>query len=161
LEVHFYVVDGTEEEDESRRHTFLQEEARMLSPIYRAADQSGHAWRKRAYCADVEPDIANYWFADDSTTASGIASVICFTKCPVREDCLKWASEAKQRFGIWGGLPASVRLQKVSPPGADKGRPHDYDTLVELPLPYITDDTRSRFHISNMNVWQGEEAEDE
>lgn len=149
----------SEDEGESRRHSFLQEEARMLSPIYRAADESGHEWRKQSYCASVSPDVANYWFAKDGTTASVTASVTCFNFCPVRKECLKWASDAKQRFGIWGGLPSSIRLQKVSPTG-EKGRPHDYDSLVELPFPYATDDPRSRFHHSNMTIWQGEEEDE-
>ena len=152
-------MEQDSDEGESRRHSFLQEEARMLSPIYRAADQSGHEWRKQAYCSNLAPEIANYWFAKDGTTASAAASAACFSACPVRKECLKWASEAKQRFGIWGGLPSSIRLQKVSQTG-DKGRPHDYDSLVELEYPYSTTDRRSRFSVFNMTTWQGGEEDE-
>jgi hypothetical protein len=153
------VEQDSEEGEESRRHSFLQEEARMLSPIYRAAEQSGHQWRKRALCSETSPEVADYWFAKDGTFASAVASDTCFVLCPVRKECLKWASGAKQRFGIWGGLPSSIRLQKVSMTG-EKGRPHDYDSLVELEPPYSTTDPRSRFHHNNLTEWQGEEEDE-
>lgn len=133
----------------------------MLGPIYRAAEFHGHSWRRRAHCSGlvgedgVDPNI---FFARDGTDASETATQICFG-CPVRTDCLKWACTAKQRWGIWGGLPSSVRLQKVSAP--TRGKPHDYALLVDLPNPYLTDDVRSRFHPNNVTPWAGEEEDDE
>jgi hypothetical protein len=142
---------------EPRRHSFLQEEARMLGPIYRAAEALGQSWRRPSLCSElvrdgtVPPDI---FFAEDGTDASETAASICFD-CPVRQQCLKWACSAKQRHGIWGGLPASVRLQRVAAPS--RGKPHDYASLVTLPNPYLTDDARSRFHHSNVTAWEGQE----
>ena len=31
--------------------------------------------------------------------------------CPVRQDCLDWAQETKQLYGIWGGLNTEERYQ--------------------------------------------------
>ncbi len=145
--------------EEPRRHTFLQEEARMLGTIYKAAEAAGHSWRKQALCFDLMQDqdlTSDAFFASDGTDASETAVQVCF-ECPVRLACLKWACSAKQRHGIWGGLPASVRLQKVSVSG--RGKPHDYEALSTLPNPYLTDDVRSRFHYGNVTAWEGEEDE--
>lgn len=146
---------------EQRRHSFLQEEARMLGPIYRANDAKGHQWRQRALCAALVEDTdtpipPNIFFAKDGTDASEAAVQVCF-ECPVRLDCLQWSCVAKQRHGIFGGLPASVRLQGgVS---VERGRPHDYTVLAGLPNPYLTENPRSRFHRDNIQLWEGEEDE--
>lgn len=147
-------------EQEQRRHSFLQEEARMLGPIYRANEAQGHQWRKQALCAalveDAETPVPpNTFFAKDGTDASEAAVQICF-ECPVRLQCLQWSCTAKQRYGIFGGLPSSVRLQKGSAPG----RPHDFQTLARLPNPYLTTDQRSRFHQDNIQAWDGSEEDE-
>lgn len=146
-------MSAEKKEPPVRRHTFRQEEARMLSSMYKAEDV-GNEWRLWAFCKDDEsPDD---WFAPDGTTEAASATAACFN-CPVREECLEWASLSKQRQGIWGGQPASVRIPKGS--GAKKDRPHDYDRLVDLPDPYLTDNTKSRFHSGNLTDWNGEDDE--
>lgn len=148
------------EQDDPRRHSFLQEEARMLGPIYRANEAQGHSWRTQALCSELVEDTDNpippdIFFAKDGTDASEMASRICF-ECPVRADCLKWACTAKQRYGLFGGLPSSIRLQK----GALPGKPHQYPLLIGLPNPYLTDDQRSKFHQDNVTAWAGEEDDE-
>lgn len=140
---------------EQRRHSFLQEEARMLGPIYRAQEAKGHRWRQQASCAggSIPP---NYFFAQDGSDASREAVRLCF-ECPVRIDCLQWSCVAKQRYGIFGGLPSSVRLQGGA--GSDKGKPHDFPVLQIQPNPYLTENHRSRFHHDNVHPWEGEEDE--
>lgn len=143
--------------DEQRRHSFLQEEARMLGPIYRANEAQGHQWRKQSLCASLVEQGADPapFFAADGTDASRQAVATCF-QCPVRLQCLQWACTAKQRHGIFGGLPASIRLQKGSAPG----KPHDYTVLASYPDPYLTTDQRSKFHESNICAWDGAEEDE-
>lgn len=97
-------------------------------------------WRQEALCAAPDPDD---WYADEHTLTASIAAGVCFS-CPVRKECLKEACDNKEIYGIWGGLPASMRLQK--------GRVHNFLKLVDLPDPYETMDGTSPFHISN---WLG------
>ena len=33
----------------------------------------------------------------------------CAAQCEVREQCLKWAIEHDERFGIWGGMSERER----------------------------------------------------
>lgn len=126
----------------------------MLGPIYRANEAQGHQWRKEALCTTGDPADANLFFAKDGTDASSAAVQTCF-ECPVRLQCLQWSCTAKQRYGIFGGLPASVRLQGGV--NVEKGKPHDYPVLAYIPNPYHTENPRSRFHYSNIQPWEGEE----
>jgi WhiB family redox-sensing transcriptional regulator len=58
-----------------------------------------------------------WWFPSKSETAEQrhlrlMATAICNT-CNVREECLDYAIEAEEIFGIWGGLSASAREVEV------------------------------------------------
>lgn len=143
--------------EEHHGHTFLQEEARMLSLMYQAAPV-GHAWQDEALCVRLDPvgEDLDLWFAPDGSTQAKEATEVCFS-CPVRKECLLWASRSKQKYGIWGGLPRSLRIQKTS--GKRDIKPHDFEKLVNLPNPYETDDERSRFHEDNLTDWNGDDVE--
>lgn len=148
--------DGTPPSDGGKRtHSIDQELARLMSPMHRGS-HIDPTWRTDSKCS-VYVEESDYfldaWFAPEDTTGASIASSICFT-CPVREKCLEWASATKQREGIWGGQPPSVRLKH-------KGKPHNYTELVLLPNPYDTDSPKSRFHSSKLRVWDGETDEGE
>ena len=59
-----------------------------------------------ARCRDRDADT---WFPDgESDRRSDPARRVCLT-CPVRDDCLAFAMEAKVRYGIWGGMTSSQR----------------------------------------------------
>jgi WhiB family redox-sensing transcriptional regulator len=67
-------------------------------------------WRHRSACRSHDGE---WWFPDEyrGATAQLIqdrAKRIC-AGCPVRAECLAWALETDQRFGIWGGLTDSER----------------------------------------------------
>lgn len=62
----------------------------------------GLDWQKDAECAKPENDgIKNYFFAA-SVEKKYEAKNLCFS-CPVRGDCVKWALENGEIWGIWGG----------------------------------------------------------
>jgi WhiB family redox-sensing transcriptional regulator len=62
---------------------------------------------KYAACAGEDPDL---FFPDDpqATEDTAHAKAVC-ARCPVRDECLKWAIENRQTHGIWGGLDENER----------------------------------------------------
>lgn len=60
------------------------------------------SWQKSAVCALQEnEEIRNYFFSSNPTEKYQ-AKNLCFS-CPARRDCIKWALETRQIWGIWGG----------------------------------------------------------
>jgi WhiB family redox-sensing transcriptional regulator len=57
-------------------------------------------WNTDAACREHDPDM---WFPTDARVVAAPVS-ICLTICTVRQDCLDYAIETKQRYGIWGGI---------------------------------------------------------
>ncbi|NKS56215.1 WhiB family transcriptional regulator [Rhodococcus hoagii] len=50
-------------------------------------------------CSQTDPDA----FYPDKGESSTPAQKIC-TGCPVRTECLEYALERDERYGVWGGL---------------------------------------------------------
>ena len=59
-------------------------------------------WQKEAACALVENEKVRDYFFSTQPAEKYQAKNLCFS-CPVRRDCLKWALEHRQIWGIWGG----------------------------------------------------------
>jgi WhiB family redox-sensing transcriptional regulator len=55
-------------------------------------------WFVDALCAEIGGDE---WYPEKGGTTRA-AKRIC-AKCPVREECLEWALQNQERFGVWGG----------------------------------------------------------
>jgi WhiB family transcriptional regulator, redox-sensing transcriptional regulator len=65
------------------------------------------SWQRRAACRDLETDrFYPEKGANEHTTAA--AKRIC-AGCPVTAECLAYALERDERFGIWGGLSERER----------------------------------------------------
>ena len=62
------------------------------------------SWQYNALCAQTDPEA----FFPEKGGSTREAKSIC-AKCPVREQCLEWALEHDERFGIWGGLSERER----------------------------------------------------
>lgn len=60
-----------------------------------------------AACAEVDPEL---WFPERGGGPAGDAKAIC-RRCPVQRDCLDWALDVNEEFGIWGGLSPSERAE--------------------------------------------------
>ncbi|MCX4445267.1 WhiB family transcriptional regulator [Streptomyces sp. NPDC087866] len=66
-------------------------------------------WRMHAACRDEDPDL---FFPIGSTGPALVqveeAKAVC-RRCPVQEECLRWALENNQDSGVWGGLGENER----------------------------------------------------
>ncbi len=59
-------------------------------------------WQSDAECAKYKnKEKIEFFFSEDSKEKA-VAKSMCAI-CPVRRDCLKWALETSQIWGIWGG----------------------------------------------------------
>jgi WhiB family transcriptional regulator, redox-sensing transcriptional regulator len=61
-------------------------------------------WTSRSLCRQVDPEL----FFPEKGGSTREAKRIC-RDCPVRAECLGFALENNERFGIWGGLSERER----------------------------------------------------
>src|SRR5919198_2418242 len=62
------------------------------------------SWQERALCSQTDPEA----FFPEKGGSTREAKRIC-TGCEVRAECLEYALEHDERFGIWGGLSERER----------------------------------------------------
>ena len=61
-------------------------------------------WQERALCAQTDPEA----FFPEKGGSTREAKRIC-GRCDVKAECLEYALEHDERFGIWGGLSERER----------------------------------------------------
>jgi WhiB family redox-sensing transcriptional regulator len=61
-------------------------------------------WASEAKCLNADPDV----FFPEKGGSTREAKRIC-AECPVRVECLEYALEEDERFGIWGGMSERER----------------------------------------------------
>jgi WhiB family transcriptional regulator, redox-sensing transcriptional regulator len=61
-------------------------------------------WMSRGTCAQTDPDA----FFPEKGGSTREAKKVC-RSCPVRRECLEYALENDERFGIWGGVSERAR----------------------------------------------------
>ncbi|PJI94239.1 transcription factor WhiB [Luteimicrobium subarcticum] len=61
-------------------------------------------WQERALCAQTDPEA----FFPEKGGSTREAKRVC-SGCEVRQECLEYALENDERFGIWGGLSERER----------------------------------------------------
>jgi WhiB family redox-sensing transcriptional regulator len=66
------------------------------------------AWRQKAACRGVDPDI----FYPVSEEEAEEARAVC-RACPVLESCLEWALTNRERDGVWGGATERERRRII------------------------------------------------
>lgn len=64
------------------------------------------AWAVRALCADADPEVFFPPQGDPAIRAREICG-----QCQVRDECLVYALENGEKFGIWGGLDPGERAE--------------------------------------------------
>lgn len=67
-------------------------------------DDNALAWQTDALCAQTDPEA----FFPEKGGSTRDAKRICST-CDVRSECLEYALQNDERFGIWGGLSERER----------------------------------------------------
>ena len=61
-------------------------------------------WQERANCLGVDPDL----FFPERGASTREAKSVC-AGCEVKADCLEYALDNGEKFGIWGGLSERER----------------------------------------------------
>lgn len=62
------------------------------------------AWQAQALCAQTDPEA----FFPEKGGSTREAKAVC-AQCEVRAECLEYALQNDERFGIWGGLSERER----------------------------------------------------
>jgi WhiB family transcriptional regulator, redox-sensing transcriptional regulator len=93
-------------------------------------DPSNEPWYERAVCPQTDPEA----FYPKKGGSTREAKRIC-RGCPVIDQCLQWALDNDERFGIWGGL--SERERRRLKRGIDE-EPADRGAVTEpIDLPVV------------------------
>ena len=71
-------------------------------------------WQADALCVEVDPEIFFPEKGGSTRDAKGVCS-----RCVVRAECLDFALEAQERFGIWGGASERARRRLAAQAEAD------------------------------------------
>lgn len=82
-------------------------------PVPRQGDWD---WQMRAACRGV--DTSNFYHPENERGPTRVkreqqAKQIC-QRCPVIENCLRWALAAREPYGVWGGLSVEEREALVT-----------------------------------------------
>jgi WhiB family transcriptional regulator, redox-sensing transcriptional regulator len=88
-------------------------DAERLNAAGQPAGPTGPAgdWQDRALCAQNDPEA----FFPDKGESSAPAKRVC-AGCEVRPECLQYALDHRERFGVWGGLSERERRVLARPP---------------------------------------------
>ncbi|WP_460607259.1 WhiB family transcriptional regulator [Jatrophihabitans fulvus] len=74
----------------------------LLADIFGLPEEA--SWHERSLCAQTDPEA----FFPEKGGSTREAKKIC-TGCEVRSECLEYALQHDERFGIWGGLSERER----------------------------------------------------
>jgi WhiB family redox-sensing transcriptional regulator len=78
----------------------------MNSPVL---SDNGLGWMKLGACQDTEPELFFPISSAGPAMAEAAAAKAVCARCGVREACLRYALEAGQDHGVWGGLTEEER----------------------------------------------------
>lgn len=91
-------MDAERVEDDARA------ELTLLDLAGQDTDEAELTWQERALCAQTDPEA----FFPEKGGSTREAKKVCVS-CEVRAECLEYALENDERFGIWGGLSERER----------------------------------------------------
>ncbi|MGO1480104.1 MAG: WhiB family transcriptional regulator [Brachybacterium sp.] len=90
--------------DEERVDDDARAELTLLDLPGQESDEAELTWQERALCAQTDPEA----FFPEKGGSTREAKKVCVS-CDVRAECLEYALENDERFGIWGGLSERER----------------------------------------------------
>lgn len=73
----------------------------MLETQPRPSDED---WYSQALCPETDPDA----FYPEKGGSTADAKKVC-RGCPVKDQCLQWALDTDESYGVWGGLSGRER----------------------------------------------------
>jgi WhiB family redox-sensing transcriptional regulator len=76
----------------------------LTQVVVRPEDVDEMGWQDQALCAQTDPEA----FFPEKGGSTREAKRVC-RGCDVRAECLEYALENDERFGIWGGLSERER----------------------------------------------------
>jgi WhiB family redox-sensing transcriptional regulator len=83
-------------------HSF--EDGNALTDFLLRDEDAEQRWQDKALCAQTDPET----FFPEKGGSTREAKQVC-TACPVSAECLQYALDHEERFGIWGGLSERER----------------------------------------------------
>ncbi|MGP9682734.1 MULTISPECIES: WhiB family transcriptional regulator [unclassified Brachybacterium] len=90
--------------DEESVNDDARAELSLLDFAGQDSDDAEMSWQERALCAQTDPEA----FFPEKGGSTREAKKVCVS-CDVRAECLEYALENDERFGIWGGLSERER----------------------------------------------------
>ena len=88
----------------------------FLEPYEEVPGDGPLSWQDRALCLQTDPEA----FFPEKGGSTRDPKKVCLN-CEVRSECLGYALENGERFGVWGGLSERER-QRLKPPKPVKHR---------------------------------------
>jgi WhiB family transcriptional regulator, redox-sensing transcriptional regulator len=82
----------------------MQELVELMPELVDEGDEGLLGWQERALCAQTDPEA----FFPEKGGSTREAKKVCLS-CDVRGECLEYALQNDERFGIWGGLSERER----------------------------------------------------
>ena len=76
----------------------------QLESVLDLVSTGDRSWQSRANCLGVDPDL----FFPERGASTKEAKEVC-RGCVVRDDCLEYALQNGEKFGIWGGMSERER----------------------------------------------------
>nr|WP_211116335.1 WhiB family transcriptional regulator [Glycomyces buryatensis] len=103
-------------------------------------------WQARALCAQTDPEA----FFPEKGGSTRDAKRIC-ARCEVKENCLQYALEHDERFGIWGGLSERERrkIKRQAREAARRRTERLMPVVVCLPAPMINPELEPQFALAS------------
>ena len=72
--------------------------------LSQVADELSPGWQQFANCLGVDPNL----FYPERGVSTSEAKAVC-QRCQVKEECLEYAVQNGEKFGIWGGMSERER----------------------------------------------------
>jgi len=70
-----------------------------------------YSWRDEALCSDLDPNLFFPKFTGGDSIPNYIAKNLPCARCTVKEECINFADESGEEWGVWGGIYRSPRLK--------------------------------------------------
>lgn len=82
---------------------------RLSQPPGLSVREGDRDWRHRAACHDLDPELFfPVGVRLDAMRQTKLAQAVCHS-CPVQRECLTWAMDSGQEYGVWGSLSENQR----------------------------------------------------